>query len=104
MYLNLTFYITLPDGAQRTVPRSTDYVVPRTTLSLLLRNDGARIESQVRGEVTSPLTLGSTGDDVSRNQLPWVGMGILAAVFAGVCILVVVGILCKRWKSSKKLR
>ena len=101
-YLNLTFYITLPDGVQKADYRTTDYVVPGTTLSLLLRDEGPVIESQVRGKVAPSLTQRSSTDSDHSLDWLWGAVGTLAVV--GVCVVVslLLRFTIHRWKSTKK--
>lgn len=54
--LNVTYYVTLPEGIQRTDYRTTDYVIPGTTLASLLKDEQPVIEAQVRDSVSSSLT------------------------------------------------
>ena len=54
--LNVTFYVTLPDGAQKSNYRLTDHVIPGNTLTMLLEEDESAITAQVRDSVAPPLT------------------------------------------------
>ena len=102
-HLNIRFYITLPEETQKTDYRTTDYVVPRTTLSLLLRDEGTVIESQVRDSVSPSLTLEVSSS--REDSLCWVwGMIVSVVVSIESCLLIAIifhyGI--RKWKSIKK--
>ena len=83
-HLNLSFYVTLPEGIQKTEYRTTDYVIPGTTLSLLLQDDQHVIESQVRGSVAPPLTQ-QQGVSAGGND-GWVWAVVTCAMLLCVCV------------------
>ena len=91
-HLNLSFYVTLPEGIQKTEYRTTDYVIPGTTLSLLLQDNQHVIESQVRGSVAPPLTqhrvVSAGGDD------NWVWAVITGVVSLCVCVAALTACTC----------
>lgn len=100
-YLNITFYITLPDGAERSGYRTTDYIIPRTTLILLVRDKGPVIESQVRGKVAPSLTQQSPTEGDSIQNWTW-GVVTLALVMTCVCIALLTCFIIEKLKSAKK--
>ena len=101
-YLNITFYITLPEGTQKSDYRTTDYVVPGTTLSLLVRDEGPAIESQVRGKVAPPLTQRSSTSESHSLDWVWGMMGTLAVVVVCVFIALLARFSIQKWNYSKK--
>ena len=99
----MTFYITLPDGSQKADYRTTDYVVPGTTLTLVLRDEGAAIESQVRGKVAPSLTQQSTTDSDTSLDWIWGVLGTLAVLGVCVCVSLLARFSFHRLKSTKKM-
>ena len=101
-HLNITFYVTLPEGTQKADYRTTDYVVPGVTLSLMLRDEGSVIESRVRDSVSPSLTLRVEGG--GGDSLCWVWAVVVSLVIVGSCALVAVTIPVgvKKWKSATK--
>ena len=100
-YLNLTLYITLPGGAKKSEYRTTDYVVPGTTLILLLRDEGPVIESQVRGRVAPSLTQKSSTDRDPSIDWMWAVIA-LSVVGTCVCFTALICFFVRKLKSTKK--
>lgn len=89
--LNVTFYVTLPEGIQRSDYRTTDYVIPGPTLSFMLQDEHPVIEAQVRDNVTSSLTAQKrlVGEDDNMN---WVWAVVTSIVVVLSCVFVAVTI------------
>lgn len=89
--LNLTFYVTLPEGAQRSEYRTTDYVIPGSTLSLMLQDEQPVIEAQVRDNVTS--SLGAQKSLAGENgNMKWVWPVVTSIVVVVSCVSVAITI------------
>lgn len=89
--LNLTFYVTLPEGAQRSEYRTTDYVIPESTLSLMLQDEQPVIEAQVRDNVTS--SLGAQKSLAGENgNMKWVWPVVTSIVVVVSCVSVAITI------------
>lgn len=89
-YLNITFYVSLPEGASRATYRTTDYVIPKNTLATIMDEEEPVIQAQVRDSVAPPLTNNreSAGGD---HVLVWaVTVSVLLAVVILSVIIVVV--------------
>ena len=98
--LNVTLYVTLPEGIERADYRTTDYVVPGTTLTTLLRDDKPVIEAQVRDSV-APRKQPTSGTNDS-----WVwGLTVsIAIVLVGTCIVctVIISVVVHRKNTRKR--
>lgn len=55
-YLNVTFYVSLPERAARATYRTTDYVIPGNTLAVIVDDEEPVIQAQVRDSVAPSLT------------------------------------------------
>lgn len=54
--LHIKFYVKLPDQAHRSPTRTTNYVVPKTTLNQIVNQDKDVISAVVRNSVSPSLT------------------------------------------------
>ena len=101
--LSVTLYIILPEDTQRTEYRTTDYVIPGTTLAIILEDEGPMIESQVRGSVSPSLTQRDSSS--SEKSLCWAWGAVVVAlviVTLSVCVAVIVALGIRKWKNAKK--
>lgn len=87
--LRLTFYVILPDDAERAPYRETNYVVPRATLSEIVNQDGAVIEAVVRNSLSPPLT--RSVEQVNGWQVAGVTFSIIFSIILVAIILIVLG-------------
>ena len=60
IYLQVQFYVVLPDDASKAPFRQTNFVVPRSALTQIVDQDRTIIEAFVRDSVSPPLTIVST--------------------------------------------
>lgn len=89
--LNLTFYVTLPEGVQRSDYRTTDYVIPGSTLSIMLQDEQPVIEAQVRDNITSSLRAQKKLSSENGNT-NWVWAVVTSIVVVVSCVFVAITI------------
>ena len=103
--LNLTFYVTLPEGVQRSEYRTTDYVIPGSTLSIMLQDEQPVIESQVRDNITSSLRAQKrlAGENGNMNWM-WAVVTSIVVVLSCVFVAITIAVCTFKWifQNTKK--
>ena len=90
--LQVTFYVLLPSDAERAPYRETNFVVPRSTLSEIVRQDEAVIQAVVRNSLSPLLT-----HHVQQLTDAWQVVGIsFLLLFSVVVIALLIVTLIKR--------
>ena len=85
--LRIQFYVKLPSEVGRSPHRSTNYVVPKDTLSRIVSQDREVIGAVVRNSVSPSLTevVLDLWKVVASVCISVISVGVTAAVIAGVC-------------------
>ena len=86
IYLNITFYVSLPGEASRTAFRTTDYVIPGDTLVAIIEEDEPIISAQVRDSVASPLTVSQP----DRENTAWMWAAVVLSILLGSEVFVLI--------------
>lgn len=91
-YLNVTFYVSLPEGATRAAYRTTDNVIPGNTLAMIMEDEEPVIQAQVRDSVSPPLTSresAARGDGTLLWAVPLTVLVVSALVLTVIIVVVV---------------
>ena len=86
IYLNITFYVSLPGEASRAAFRTTDYVIPGDTLVAMMEEDEPIISAQVRYSVGSPPAISQP----DRENTAWMWATVVMSTLLGSELLVLI--------------
>lgn len=100
--LNLTFYVTLPEGVQRSDYRTTDYVIPGSTLSIMLQGEQPVIEAQVRDNITSSLRAQKLSGESGNMNWVWAVVTSIVVVVSCVFVAITIAVCTFKWIFQNK--
>ena len=94
--LNIQFYVKLPQSANRSPNRATNYVVPRATLSYIVEQDSGVIGDVVRSSVSPSLT------DQLISGWKVVGTVCLVVISVAITVAIMVGVAYVAYKYRQR--